>query len=246
MLLIVAELASCANTRPLPYLQGQFDTTDLSKYEIKDPVIQIGDLISILVYSDNPDATALYNLPNGAGTQGPESTGGYLVDKNGDIELQGIGTVHIAGLNKQQLTELLNNRLGLYLKNPHYNIRLLNYKITLIGEVLKEGVYSIPNERINILESIGLAGGLTKFARKENVMIVREANGKREFARLDLTKPEVMKSPYYYLQQNDMVIVEQSKSKPTASEEATARNLGIISTLVSTLAIVYTILITNK
>ena len=237
----IVKMSSCVNTRPVQYLQGQFDTAALSKYVVKRPIIQVGDLISIAVYSDNPEATAIYNLPNSGSSQNG-SAAGYLVDEQGNIQLQGIGKLHIAGLTREELVDLLNSKLSVYLKNPYYNIRFLNYKITMIGEVVREGVYNVPDERINILESIGLAGGLTLFARRENVMVIRESNGKREFARLDLTNPDLLNSPYYFLQQNDMVIVEQARAKPTASEQATTRNIGLISGIVSTLAILYTIL----
>ena len=242
---LLLNLGACINTRPLQYVQGQFDTARLSKYIINDPIIQKGDLISITVYSDNAQATALYNLPNVAGTSSSgasPATSGYLVDERGYIQFQGIGNLEIAGLTKAQLTDLLNSKLTEYLKNPYYNIRFLNYKITLLGEVNREGIYTIPNERVNVLEAIGLAGGLNVYAKRENVTVIREANGKREFARLDLTSPEVFKSPYYFLQQNDMVLVEQTRTKAAASDQITVRNISLATSIISTLAFLYTVL----
>jgi polysaccharide export outer membrane protein len=112
----------------------------------------------------------------------------------------------------------------------------------MLGEVSKPGMYTIPGERLNILEAIGMAGDLTFYGRRDNVLIVRENNGKREFARLDLTKPEIMGSPYFYLQQNDMVIVEQNRKKAVANDQVATRNITIAATIISTLAIVYSIL----
>jgi polysaccharide export outer membrane protein len=111
----------------------------------------------------------------------------------------------------------------------------------MLGEVAKPGMYTLPGDRVNILEAIGLAGDLTFYGRRDNVLIVRENNGKREFARLDLTKPEIMGSPYFYLQQNDMVIVEQNKKKVAANDQVTTRNVTIAATIISTLAILYSI-----
>ncbi|HEV3327659.1 MAG TPA: polysaccharide export protein, partial [Puia sp.] len=128
-----------------------------------------------------------------------------------------------------------------FLKNPYYSIRFLNYRVTMIGEVSRPGVYTLPGERVNILEAIGLAGDLTFYGRRDNVLVMRENNGKREFARLDLTKPEIMSSPYFYLQQNDMVIVEPNKKKIAANDQVTARNVSIAATVISTLAILYSI-----
>lgn len=229
-------LMSCVNSRPAQYIQGQFDTTSVSTYLTKEPVIQRSDLISIIVFSDNAKNTELYNLPN-AGVSGT----GYLVDERGDIQLQGIGTVHVEGLTKRQLTDTLDRRLSPFLQNPHYNIRFLSYKITLIGELTKEGSYTIPNERVNVFEAIGLAGGLTVYARKENVMVIRESNGQRQIARLDLTDPQVFKSPFYFLQQNDMVVVEQNKAKAANTDQTTARNISLATGIISTLIFIYTV-----
>jgi polysaccharide biosynthesis/export protein len=256
-------LSSCGTTRPYVYMQGQFDTAALSKLKIIDPVIQKGDLISIIVYSDNPEATRIYNQPlivtttsssaNGAGgssagTQeevsgGSPTSSGYLVDDNGNIEFQQLGLLHIEGLTRNGLKTLLDSKLkDTLLKNPYYNIRFLNNRFTMIGEINKPGIFSIPSEHINLIEALSLAGDMTFYARRDNVLIIREQNGKREWGRVDVTKPEVMASPYFYLQQNDIVYVEQNKKKATAADQITSRNISIILALVSTVSIVYSIL----
>lgn len=231
--ILLLNLAACVNTRPIQYIQGKFDTAQLSKVEIREPVIQHSDLISITVYSDNPTATAIYNQSN--------ASGGYLVDERGNIQMQGIGDLHVEGLTKEQLISLLNTRLGEFLKHQYYTIRFINYKITMLGEVSREGPYSISNEKVNIFEAIGLAGGLTIYAKRENVMVIRETNGKREFARLDLTDPQIFKSPYYYLQQNDLVVVEQTRNKVANSDQTTARNISLATSIISTLVFLYTV-----
>ena len=111
----------------------------------------------------------------------------------------------------------------------------------MLGEVTKPGLVSIPGERINLLEAIALAGDLTFYGRRDNVLVIRESNNKREFARLDLTKPEIMASPYFYLQQNDIVIVEPNKKKVAANDVVTLRNVSIGAAVVSTIGILYSI-----
>ena len=259
VLAIIAGLSSCGNVRKLQYMQGSFDTSKLSSYAIPQPVIQQGDLLSIIVYSDNPAATAIYNQSvtggSATGASGIASSaaaatggatpasGGYLVDEKGNIQFQGIGRLHVAGLTKAQLADTLNASLkDSLLTNPYYSIRFLNYKITLIGDVGRPGIYSIPSERVNILEAIGLAGDLNITGRRDNVLVVREQNGKREWGRIDLTKPDIFNSPFYQLQQNDVVYVDLTKNKAAANDQTTVRNITITATLVSTIAIVYSLL----
>jgi polysaccharide export outer membrane protein len=260
LLALVFLLSSCGDTRHLTYMQGQFDTAALSKVEPSDPIIQKGDLLNIIVFSDNQAATALYNqamssvgtvvAPAGGGTGStagaqsslsPTSSPSYFVDEQGNIQFQGLGILHVEGLTKSQLKDMLDGKLKDYLKNPYYTIRFLNYKFTILGEVGKPGIYTIPGERISILEAVGLAGDLTFYGRRDNILVIHENNGKREFARLDLLKPEIMASPYFYLQQNDIVIVEATKKRVAASDQVTARNVSIAAAVVSTLAIVYSI-----
>jgi polysaccharide export outer membrane protein len=244
LFVLLVNVSACVSTRPIQYVEGQFDTARLSSYVVKDPRIQKGDLLSITVYSDNPQATTLFNSPNVAGgnISGGAGTSGYLVDESGNIQFQQIGNLKVEGLTKRELTTLLDAKLAEYLKNPYYNIRFLNYKITMIGEVSHEGVFTIPNERLNIFEAIGLAGGLTIYAKRQNVMVIREANGRREFARLDLTSPQIMQSPYYFLQQNDMVLVEQTRNKLVNNDQTVFRNISLATSVISTLGFIYTLI----
>jgi len=251
-------LSSCGNTRNLIYMQGSFDTAKLSQVNAVEPVIRKGDILSIIVYSDNPEATKIYNqsliITSGASAASASSgagapsvggaspvSSGYQVDQNGDIVFQGMGLIHVEGLTKAGLKDTLDGRLKPYLKNPYYSIRFLNYKFTMLGEVSRPGLINIPGERVNLLEAIAMVGDITPYGRRDNVLVIRENNNKREFARLDLTKPDIMKSPYFYLQQNDMVIVEPTKKKAAASDVVTARNISLAATLVSTMAILFTI-----
>lgn len=247
---------SCASTKKLAYMQGKFDTAKYSQIPVIDPVIQKGDLLSIIFYSDNPEATKIYNqtLITGA-TAGASSVGsdgisgasptaaGYLVDEAGNIELPGpgLGLLHVYGLTRSALKDTLNARLSPYLTNPYYNIRFLNYRFTMLGEVLKPGIYSITGDRINLFQALGMAGDMTFYGRRDSVLVIRETDGKREFGRLNLTKPEIMGSPFFYLQSGDIVIFEPNKNKVIANDQTTLRDVSIATSLVSVFAIIYTI-----
>jgi len=255
LLVFVITISSCGNTRKLQYMQGAFDTTKLSNYIIPEPIIQKGDMLGIVVYSDNPAATVMFNqsasapasAQSGIGTNGitgnvSTSGSGYLVDGQGNIQFQGLGNIHVDGLNKLQLTALLDSSLKTFLTNPYTTVRFLNYKITLIGEVARPGVYSIPSERVNLLEAIGLAGDLTITGRRDNVLVTREQNGKREWGRIDLTRPDIFNSPFYQLKQNDVIYVDLTRSKAATSDQITVRNISIITGIISTAAIIITVI----
>ena len=111
----------------------------------------------------------------------------------------------------------------------------------MLGEVAKPGIFSIPGDRINLLEALGLCGDLTFYGRRDNILVIREDSGKRQFARLDITKPDIITSPYYYLQTNDIVLVEPTRRKIAASDQTTIRNITIATSIISTLALLYTI-----
>ena len=128
------------------------------------------------------------------------------------------------------------------LTNPYYNIRWINYKVTVLGDVNKPGVYSVPAEKVSILDAIGLAGDLTIYGKRDNIMVIREVDGKRQFGTIDLSNPESITSPYFYLRQNDMVIVHADKRKQTAQDQTTVRNVSIVTSIVSAVGIIISII----
>jgi len=241
-LFIVAWLSACTNVKNLQYLQGNLDTAKLSAYTVPDPIIQKGDIISIIVFSNNKTASEIYNQPmsssaTGSALQAP----GYLVDNQGNIQFQGLGNLYVEGLNKAQLTDTLYNKLKEFLTNPYFNIRFVNFKVTIIGDVARPGSYTIPSEGVNILEALGLAGDLNITARRDNVRVIREQNGRRAFGLIDLRQADIFTSPFYQLKQNDVIYVDLSKSKAAASDQTTARNISVAATVISTLALLYSI-----
>ena len=240
-------LFSCGNEKRLRkellYLQGNLDTS--ANYTVKtlEANIQKGDMLAITVYSDNPQATAIYNQAQV--TAGANTAPGYLVDQEGNIRFQGLGILHVEGMNKLELMKQMDEKLKVYLTNPYTDIRFLNFRVNIIGEVMKPGPITVPEGKLSILELVGLAGDLTVYGRRDNVLIIREKEGKREFGRINLGDANLFQSPYFYLQQNDVVLVEANKRKPSGNEQETARRLSIASTvagLVSTIIVIYTLI----
>jgi polysaccharide export outer membrane protein len=241
-------LCSCAAEKrarkELLYLQGNLDTSVNLVVNIPEATIQKGDMIAITVFSDNPEATAIYNqvqVTAGGNTAAP----GYPVDQEGNIRFQGLGVVHVEGLTKLQLMKQMDEKLKQYLTNPYTDIRFLNFKINVFGEVNRPGPITTPEGKLSVLELIGLAGDLTVYGRRDNVLIIREKNGVREFGRINLRDPTVFQSPYFYLQQNDVVMVEATKKKPSGTDQSLIRNLSIagsIAGLTSTIVALYVLL----
>ena len=244
-IVVVMFMGSCTSSKKareeLRYLDGNLDVPPNLKIAPKEVVVQKGDLLSIYVYSDNPEATAIFNQ---LVTKTGGSVPGYLVDQQGNIRFQTLGELHVEGLTKQQLTQMMDEKLKIYLTNPYTDIRFLNFHVNVLGEVNKPGPYSIPEEKLTIIELVGLAGDLTLYGRRDNILVIRERDGKREFGYINLKDPQVFQSPYFNLQQNDVIMVQANKRKQTGSEQELTRNLTIVSAIASIIsigAIVYNI-----
>jgi polysaccharide biosynthesis/export protein len=254
-LFITVLSTSCGNVKNLQYLQGSFDSTRTGKVVIPEPIIQKGDLLGITVFSDDPLATAAVTNPlsnsgltlgnTGGGsteattTSGASNLQGFVVSQVGEVQLYKLGTIPAEGKTKKQLADtlaLLYANQG-FLKNPYVEVRFLNYKVTVIGEVNRPGSYSIPTDKLNAFEAIGLAGDITNYGRRDNVLVVRETNGIRRFGYLNLQDPNVFTSPYYYLQQNDMVVVDVSKNKSVVNNQSTFQTISLAASLLSIAAI---------
>lgn len=236
---------SC-NKRNLVYFSDLPEDTDFNT-PIKNydaPKIQSDDIVSITVSSLNPESNVLFNnvlLPAASGGQGVIASKideGYLVDKDGFINFPVIGKINLSGLTKEQATEKMTGLIKEHVKNPIVNIRFLNFKVTVIGEVAKPSTFTIATEKINVLEALGLAGDMTEYGRRENVLIIREKGGIRSTAKINLNNKDVLASPYFYLQQNDIVYVEPNNKVKTAATAPGNRWISIWSALITTTAFV--------
>ena len=257
-------LSACSSTKNVAYFQDLTDTSKIytqvisGTYEVQ---IQPDDILEIIVNSINADAAAPFNMGNSNPTPTPGSqiiqgvtsgsisssnassatTGrGYLVDKQGSIDFPVLGNVQVKGLTITQLKELLKSKLDKYLQDPIINIRLLNYKVTVLGEVAHPSTYSIPSERLTIVDAIGMAGDLTIYGKRENVLLIREEKGNRKFIRLNLNSSNIFESPYYYLKQNDIIYVEPNKSKIAAADITQLRNISIATSAITLLVVIIT------
>lgn len=240
---------SCKPQQKLPqYLENVTDSTGNGELKSPDLRIQKNDLLSIQIISlsTQPDKSdVIYNQATTPGT----ATSGYLVDNNGDILHHRLGTIHAEGFTKKELANEIRKRLTEpveLLKDPTVIIRLMNFKVTILGQVGREGSINIPGERMTIFEAIGLAGGITDFGKKTHLKVIREANGKRETGFVDLTTKDVFDSPFYYMVQNDMVFVEASNEKKKDEDQARAmQKVSFAFSLVTIAATLATIFIRN-
>lgn len=250
LVLMVAAFSSCKTASDtVAYFQdidqqsGILTEHNLS-YEAK---ISPDDEIAIFVSSIDPNAVAVFNLPLTSYLSPGESTVNsaptiqtYLVDSKGEITFPVIGKVRAAGKTRGELAEILQDKISSYAKSPMVTVKIQNFKISVLGEVLEPGTKKIVNERISVLDAIGMAGDLTIYGERSNVLIIRENEGKKEFYRLDLTSSEVFSSPYYYLQQNDIVYVEPNKArKGNAKYSQNAQfNVSVVSTIIGAISVI--------
>lgn len=226
---------SCITRKDISYFQDVSDTLSTQKITQEfEAIVQAGDILSIHVTSLSSEASSFFNVQGERTDQQVANT--YLVDASGTIEMPLIGEVQVAGVTTQAAKLRIKQKLEKYLVNPTVNLRIRNFKVTVLGEVQKPGVYTIPNEKISLIEAIGLAGDLTIFAKRVNVLIVREQNGERKFFKADLRSKELFESEYYYLHSNDVVYVEPGKGK-IASADAWYRILPIVLSGLSTIAL---------
>jgi len=246
-------MESCATTkRNLVYFSNISDSVPYKEVINNNvqPKIQSGDALAIKVTTLNPDANILFNsgsLPMNNQTTGVSSSvsataalpDGYIVDESGNIDFPILGKVKLTGLTKEEAEVKMTSEVAKTAKNPIVNIRILNFKVTVIGEVTHPGSFTIPNNKINVLEAIGLAGDMTPYAIRNNVMIIRENGGNRLVEHLNFNDVKVLNSPFYNLQQNDIVYVQpENKLKAAqAANPALSRTLPIITTAISVIAI---------
>ena len=240
LLLVVLLTTSCASRKELVYLQGGSNTKELVSYE---PVLQPDDVVMIVVSSENPEVAAPYNLKaitvqgdteNGIGAQRMQT---YILDKEGKIEFPLLGTISLSGLTKTQAVAKLKELLKDHVNDAIINFRILNFKITVLGEVQKPGTYPVTSERITLLEAIGMSGDLTIYGNRTNVLLIREKNGTKTMERIDLTKSDFLNSSAYYLSQNDVVYIEPNKTRINSSAIGPNLTVGI-----SALSLIVTII----
>jgi polysaccharide export outer membrane protein len=241
---IVLFCCSCSTYEHVPYFQD-LDQNNITREDINNYsplIIQSGDLLAISVSSPSAGAEQFaYNLNRISGTQGENqpqnSVIGYLVDNNGNINLPFVGQMKVAGLTTIGLTEQLQNSLVKIFTKPIVNVRLLNFKISVLGDVVHPDIYSIQNERITLPEALSLAGDLNITAIRNNILLIREINGKREFIPIDLNSKKLFESPYYYLKNHDVIYVTPNKAKVSSNNTAGFQRASLVISALSVIAL---------
>ena len=233
---------ACTSTKKIIYLQ---DVVPLKQQEIEqkyEVIIHGDDLLAIMVNSRDPELALPFNMPMvsyqlGSNTGGQQRVLGYLVDTNGNIDFPILGEIHVEGLTRMQLTELIKNKLieGDLIKDPIVTVQFLNFKISVMGEVGRPGSFTISGDRITLLEALSMAGDSTIYGRRDRVGVIRENNGKRTILFHDLRSADIFNSPCYYLQQNDIVYVEPNKAKSGQSSINQNNSIGVWVSVISLL-----------
>ena len=250
-------MASCTSYKNVPYLQDpQVVNTYGKNVPLYDAKIMPKDLLTITVNTTDPQAAAPFNLtvqdPLNAAIGGKLSTTTqpslqqYLVSNDGEIDFPVVGRLKVGGMTKNEAEALIRTQLKPYLKEaPIVTVRLSNYKISVLGEVARPGTFTVNNEKINVLEALAMAGDMTVYGIRNDVKLIREeATGKREIIEMDLTKSDLILSPYFYLKQNDIIYVTPNKAKAKNSDVGNSTTLWFSATsiLVSIASLIVTVL----
>ncbi|WKW47470.1 polysaccharide biosynthesis/export family protein [Myroides sp. JBRI-B21084] len=241
-------LTSCASREKIAYYQN-IDQTEIvnKKFETK---IKNDDLLMIIVSAQDPVAVQPFNLMSNLTVDPTNQAGGgqmqqqlYLVDDKGFIDFPTLGKIEVANKTKAQIVDDLQKRISKYVINPIINLRIMNFKVTVQGEVKMPGMHKINSERITLMEAITLSGDLTNYGKRDNILVLREENGEIKSHRVDLTKADFINSDFYYLKQNDVVYVEPNKVAVNSS--AVGPNVSIYMTAISLLLTTTALILTN-
>lgn len=244
-------LGSCVNTKKAAYFYGIRDTAIMSPNSgVPQPIIVPNDILSISVNSANPEADLVFNTPNTmANVQGnigilANQTTGYLVNPDGVIQFPVLGNIKVSGMTKAEIKQLITDQLATkkLLVDPVVNIRIINFRVTIMGEVRNPSVVTVPSERMSLLEALGMAGDLTIFARRDNILLIREENGEKVIRRINLNSKDLFHSPYYYLKSNDVVYVEPNAAR-LGSAERSMQLMPVVLSSISVMAVIVGIIL---
>ncbi len=255
LIFIASVLSSCGTNKKIAYFQdispdAYANPQLLALASETDLKIQPDDILQITIQSIDPELNNIMgsnnmsdltrNSANNASlpTTPSDNIPGFRVDKLGFIELPLAGKLQVAGLNTTEVKELVRSKAAPYYKNPVVNVRLANFKVTVLGEVLRPGTYSVSNETITILDAIGMAGDLTIYGKRENVLLIRKEKGQLSYIRFDMNSSSTFKSPYFVLHQGDVIYIEPNKSKIASTDVSKLRSYSLIATGISLLIVV--------
>lgn len=246
-LVLAFSLSSCVNQKNLKYFNNLSDSQVVRLPLMNKPqaLIMPDDLLEIRIAGANEQTAALLNTYSTAATPAGSvlTPTPYLVDEDGDVEFPILGKVKAAGLTRDDFRERLKEKVSKYLKDPLVSVRFANFRFTVLGEVKTPGSFTVPHEKVTVLEALGTAGDMTSYGKRTNVRIVRDSSGTREMGVIDFTDKSVFTSKYYYLQRNDVIYVETEKLK--AQYEDFTRVSSVVATIASLVALTVTIIRIN-
>jgi polysaccharide export outer membrane protein len=231
IILLLFVVPSCGLKKNFNYLQGDNSTLTLNNYTFK---IKSGDALGIKVFGSDQESLDLFNIPGSQlqvqnlGVYNPNlALNSYIVDNDGFIDFPVIGKIKISNLNLLEVSELIKSKVKNYISEPKVNIQVLNFKISVLGDVVNPGTFFISADKISLLEAISLAGDLNITAKRTNLLLVRFENGIYKEHRVDLTKKDFVKSDVFYLQQNDIIYIEANQAKINSSKVSSSWSIAI-------------------
>lgn len=261
VLLVLA--ASCRIERPPGYFARGVDTSWVDTSVHPDLRVRPGDLLSITFYSDNPEATAIYNQAGGGSVASPaaamqdnvrqssgsaaggQSPGVYRVDSTGQVRIHGLGLVRISGQTLAEAERLLTDRMASMgvLSNPYCVVRYSGIRVTVLGEVRAPGAFQTTNDRMTVFDALGMAGDILASGRKQDVLLIRDEDGRRTYAKLDLTSQEIFRSPHLHLRQNDLVVVQANRLQLSAADNMRQQYMGMAVSAASILVLLLNLIL---
>lgn len=241
--IVISSITSCVSRKNVTYFQELEEIEEINEYSSGNNIkIKPDDILTIRVSAPEQIAALPFNLTKSIA--GPDMTQGqveletYLVSDEGTIEFPVIGTVEVEGYTNIELAAKIKSQIVDYVKDPIVNVRILNFQVSVLGEVNNPGMFQIEDDNLSLSKAIALAGDLTIFGKRDNILLIREDNGIKSYTRLDITDASVLNSPQYNLRQNDVIYVE-----PRGSRRQNAGSLGIASTYISIASVITSIII---
>ena len=239
--------SSCASKKEVVYFRQSIGEQKDSKTSSYEPILQADDVLLIVISAENPEVAAPYNLNYLLAMQAQSAANSplglqlqsYLIDRKGNVDFPLLGKIKLGGLTRIEAIQKIKSLLENHIKDPSVNLRILNFKVSVIGEVNRPGSFPIQSERITLLEALSLAGDLTIYGNRNSILVIREKEGLKTIEKVDITKRDFINSPYYYLCQNDQIYVEPNKTKVNASVIGPDITVGLsaLSILVTILAL---------
>lgn len=249
LLLLTMVVSSCSIKKTVYFNDLPVDTLQVMKAASKfqEPTIQRDDILNISIHTLDPLTSQVANQAmavqaigaSSATNVGNQNITGFMVDKEGNIHMALLGTIPVEGLTTFQARARIMERAQQYFKEPNVQVRFANFKITVLGEVARPATYTVPNEKVSVLDALGLAGDLTIFGKRENILLIREQNGENLLIRLNLNNSDLLASNYFYLRQNDVLYVEPGKGKAASNNAARTQTFAMIGSFLSLLIVAF-------